>query len=86
MFLGRVDYQLKVRGFRIEPGEIEAVLVEAPFVRHCVVAAPLSRGHRQLVAYCVCEPGAALDAGSWARSLRWLYEGVRTTLRKPTSH
>ena len=51
-FLGRSDYQVKLRGFRIEIGEIEAVLTEHPTVRDAVVMVrPNKLGGNRLVAY-----------------------------------
>jgi acyl carrier protein len=51
-FLGRTDEQVKVRGFRVEPGEVEAALSAHPGVRETVVVVRDS----QLVAYVVGEP------------------------------
>ncbi|WP_394827348.1 amino acid adenylation domain-containing protein [Pendulispora albinea] len=61
-FLGRVDFQLSIRGQRIEPGEIEAALLLEPSVRAAVVGAVGEHHDKKLVAYVVAaDPGAGID-------------------------
>ena len=59
-YVGRIDNQVKLRGFRIEPGEIEATLLQHPTVRDAVVVVATSpTGSRYLAAYIVLRPGAS---------------------------
>src|SRR5262249_19632257 len=62
-FLGRRDGQVKVRGFRVELGEIESAVKEHPAVADATVvdrAAP-GTGSRLLFAYLVLRPGAVAE-------------------------
>nr|WP_276615876.1 non-ribosomal peptide synthetase [Streptomyces tendae] len=68
-FVGRVDRQVKVQGFRVEPGSVEAALAQQPEVAQAVVVAEPDRdGRPQLVGHVVAaDPDAADDLGTVLR-------------------
>lgn len=60
-FVGRMDHQVQVRGYRIEQGEVETVLTRQPGVREAAVEAPEGPTGRRLVAWVAPEAGAHLE-------------------------
>jgi pyochelin synthetase len=64
-FLGRSDFQVKIQGFRVEPGEIEHVLTTCPGVRSAAVVVRSSGSGRQLAAFVAGDrTRAELDTGA----------------------
>jgi acyl-CoA synthetase (AMP-forming)/AMP-acid ligase II/acyl carrier protein len=69
--MGRIDRQVKLRGFRIELEEIEAALLTHPAVsRAVVVAHNLTSDHPRLIAYIAYHPARDLTASDARRYLR----------------
>lgn len=62
-FLGRLDQQVKLRGFRVELGEIEAALRQHPSVRDVVAHVRGVDADKQLVAYFTTDAGELSAAG-----------------------
>lgn len=61
-FLGRVDEQLKIRGYRVEPAEVEAALRSHPQVHEAVTATQVgATGELRLVAYCTADGSPSAD-------------------------
>ncbi|MFL6127956.1 MAG: amino acid adenylation domain-containing protein [Mycobacteriales bacterium] len=69
--LGRIDQQVKVRGFRVELGELETRLMSHPDVREAVADVRGGSGAEQrLVAWVVPRPGAGVPAAALRRHCR----------------
>jgi acyl carrier protein len=70
-FAGRADYQVKIRGHRVEPGEVESALRQQPGVRDALVVARADAPHDvKLVGYVVPDDGAAVDPAALRTALR----------------
>ena len=70
MHLGRKDFQVKIRGHRIETGEIEAALSKLESVKAAIVHAQRDRnGEQRLVAYIVTAPGKTATINELRRGL-----------------
>ncbi|RDI67055.1 amino acid adenylation domain-containing protein [Nocardia pseudobrasiliensis] len=69
-YLGRSDFQVKIRGLRIELGEVEAALLADARIARAVCVAHTAPGGEELVAYIVATPGATLDTTELTGDLR----------------
>ena len=69
-FRGRADNQIKIRGFRVELGEIEAALAAEPDVRQAAVVLRGRGADARLIGYAVPAPGESLDSEDLRRRLR----------------
>jgi len=70
-FLGRLDDQVKLSGYRVEPGEVETVMAECPGVSQAVVVIREDRpGDKRLVGYYVASAAGAVTPGALQAQLR----------------
>ena len=80
-YLGRSDFQVKIRGLRIELGEVEAALLAQPGVARAICVAHSTHGGDELVGYLVAAPGAELDVAAVAAGLHQRLPGYMAPAR-----
>lgn len=69
-FIGRIDGQIKIRGFRVELSEIEAVLLQSPAVKVAAATVIEKDGMQEIAAYAVQAEDAAIDREAITQLLR----------------
>jgi amino acid adenylation domain-containing protein len=75
-FIGRNDSQVKIKGFRVEPGEVQAALVSLPnIVEAFVIGVPSRQGEIKLAAYVVAAPGSTINASQLKAELGTILPG-----------
>jgi acyl carrier protein len=72
VFVGRVDEQLKIRGFRVEPGDVTAALEQHPAVKQARILPERTNAGSRLIAYAVKQEGQEGSATIEADALRFL--------------
>ncbi|HXF10630.1 MAG TPA: amino acid adenylation domain-containing protein, partial [Desulfuromonadaceae bacterium] len=84
--IGRSDFQVKIRGHRVELGEIELALTKHPAVQEAVVMAQeLSPGDKRLVAYPVLKPNGNGRPALEVAELRKFLEGQLPEIMVPSA-
>lgn len=84
-YLGRIDEQVKVRGFRIELAEIEHSIMQSDLVRQCVVQVRLSNaGEQILVAFVELHQGT--PSSNWQNNIKQLVAELLPEFMHPSSY
>ena len=85
-YLGRSDQQIKIRGFRVEPGEIETLLEQHERVKKAVVTArEVSPGQMRLAAYVIPEANA-INSGGLGQQLSKFVAGQLPDYMVPSAY